>query len=126
MSDEAAPQPTPKLEEEAPDIVFDTLWGRVLETWEDDKPHNAILDYALKSERLPELAGKYKDLKEDPEKGARAKKRMDGIVIAATQMMMAMKTPPRTKTPWQWTFSVALIAAFVCGWLFYKLFVVRH
>jgi hypothetical protein len=114
----------PDVDEDS-DIVFDTLWGRVLEAWDDDKPHHAALDYALKTQRLPNLAGKYRALVDDPEKGARAQKKIDGIVVAATQMMMATKTPPRTKTPWQWTLSVAIISALVCGWLFYKLFV-RH
>lgn len=105
------------------DAVLEALWSRVLEAWEDDKPHHAALDYALKAQKLPELAGRYRALKDDPEKGARAQKKIDGIIVAATQMMMATKTPPRTKTPWQWTASVAIASAIVCAWLFYKLFV---
>ena len=33
---------------ETGDLVFDTLWKRVLEAWDDDKPHVAILDYAIR------------------------------------------------------------------------------
>ena len=76
------------------DIILQTLWGRVLEAWDDDKAHNALLDYALRAELLPEVAGHYRALKDDAEKGERAKKRIDAIVIAATQMMLAQKTPP--------------------------------
>ena len=105
------------------DAIFEALWKRTLEAWDDDKPHAAILDHALKSEKLPDLAGRYRALKDDPEKGARAQKKIDGIVIAATQMLMATKTPPRTKTPWQWSAAAALTFAIVCVYLFYTLFI---
>ena len=104
------------------DAIFDLLWQRTLEAWDDDKPHQAMLEHALKSEKLPDLAGRYRALKDDPEKGARAQKKIDALVLAATQMMMATKTPPRTKTPWQWTASAALMFAIVCAYLFYQLF----
>lgn len=105
------------------DAVFEALWKRVLEAWDDDKPHGAILEHALKSEKLPDLAGRYRALKDDAEKGARAQKKIDAIVLAATQMMLATKTPPRTKTPWQWTAAAALTFALVSAWLFWQLFV---
>lgn len=104
------------------DAVFAALWKRTLEAWDDDRPHNALLEHALKNEKLPELAGRYRALKDDPEKGTRAQKRIDAIVIAATQMLMAMKTPTRTKTPWQWTAAAAIFFALVCSFLVYQLF----
>lgn len=107
------------------DAIFEALWKRCLEAWDDDKPHVAILDHALKSEKLPDLAGRYRALKDDPEKGARAEKKINGIVIAATQMLMATKTPPRTKTPWQWTLSAGIMFALVIGYLFWAL-VIPH
>ncbi len=105
------------------DAVFEALWKRVEGAWDDDKPHAALLEHAIKSEKLPDLAGRYRALQEDPDKGARAKKKIDGIVIAATHMLMATKTPTRTKTPWQWSAAAALTFAVVCAWLFYQLFV---
>ncbi|HVJ91073.1 MAG TPA: hypothetical protein VM580_14820 [Labilithrix sp.] len=105
------------------DAIFEALWKRTLEAWDDDKPHAALLEHALKSEKLPDLAGRYRSLKDDPSKGARAQKKIDAIVVAATQMLMATKTPPRTKTPWQWTFAATLMFAIVCAWLFYQLMI---
>lgn len=100
--------------DEAHDPIFETLWSRVLEAWDDDKPHAALLEYALRNERLPVAAGRYRALKDDPEKAARAQKKLDGIVVAATQMMLAMKTPPaRTKVPWPITLVAFLIMAFI-------------
>jgi hypothetical protein len=80
------------------DLVFDTLWTRVLAAWDDDKPHGALVEYALRTQRLPELAGKYKSLTSDPEKKVRAQKRLDGVVIAATHLLMATKSPPLPKS----------------------------
>lgn len=108
------------------DAIFEALWRRTLEAWDDDKPHAAILEHALASEKLPDLAGRYRALKDDPEKGARAQKKIDGIVVAATQMLMATKTPPRTKTPWQWSAAAALAFAIVIVYLFYALFIPRR
>lgn len=103
------------------DAVFDALWKRVLEAWDEDKPHQAALQYALEHGMLPEIAGRYRALKDDPAKSARAQRKIDGIVVAATQMMLATKTPPRTKVPWQWTASAAVMFAFVMALLAYKL-----
>ncbi|MBX3189496.1 MAG: hypothetical protein KF819_20900 [Labilithrix sp.] len=104
-----------------PDAIFDALWGRVLEAWDEDKPHEAALKYALANGMLPEIAGRYRKLKDDPDKSARAQRKIDGIVMAATQMMLATKTPPRTKVPWQWTATAFAMFAFVMALLLYKL-----
>ena len=110
---------TPPPPEETGDVILETLWGRVLEAWDDDKPHAALLDYALRAERLPEVAGRYRALKEDAEKGERAKKRIDAIVVAATQMMFAQKTPPKPTIPWQITVTALLMCAILIGWTAY-------
>ncbi len=107
---------------EAPDVVFAALWTRVLAAWDDDKPHQLALSYAIEHEMLPEIAGRYRKLFDDPEKGARAKKKVDGIVVAATQLMLATKSPPRQKVPWSWTASVAIMMVLVISFLAYKLF----
>lgn len=106
--------------------VFEALWRKALEQWDEDAPHRAVLEHALKSEKLPDLAGRYRALKDDPVKGERAQKKIDGIVTAAMQIMMSTKTPVRTKTPWTWTLAATLTFAIVAAWLFYKLFIPHH
>lgn len=124
-ADAPPPEPSNEALEELGDrdAIFEALWKRCLEAWDDDKPHAAILEHALKSEKLPDLAGRYRALKEDPEKGARAEKKIAGIVVAATQMLMATKTPPRTKTPWQWTATAGLMFVIVIGYLIWALII---
>jgi hypothetical protein len=125
---EASPSSSPSAAEDLigigdKDAIFEALWTRTLEAWDDDKPHAALLEHALKNEKLPDLAGRYRALKDDPDKGTRAQKKIDGIVIAATQMLMAMKTPPRTKTPWHWTAAAVLTFAIITAWMVYELFI---
>ena len=105
------------------DALFEALWKRCVEAWDDDKPHQAILQHALKAEKLPDLAGRYRALKDDPEKKERAEKKINGIVLAATQMLMATKTPAVTKTPWQWTATALVMFVVVIGFLAWKLLI---
>ncbi len=116
-----APSPEPALPDESGDVIFDTLWGRVLEAWDDEKAHAALLDYALRAQRLPETAGRYRTLKDDPEKGERARKKLGAIVLAAESMLMAMKTPKAAKVSWQVTASAFLVSALLLFWLAYAM-----
>ena len=128
MSDDTPPPSSAENEPEvgeSADVLFEALWAKILESWDDDKPHQALLQHALSSQMLPELAGRYRKLKDDPEKGARAQKKIDGIVVAATQMLMATKSPPRTKTPLSWTLGAALLFALVVAYLLYALILAR-
>jgi hypothetical protein len=102
---------------ESADPVLEALWKRVVDAWDDDKAHAALLEHALRAERLPDLAGRYRALKDDPEKGARAQKKLDGIVVAATQTLFAMKTPARTKVPWQVTLAALIVSVALLIWL---------
>ncbi len=88
-------QPLPPPAKDAGEAILDTLWNKVVEAWDDDKPHHALLEYALRAQKLPDVAGRYRAIKErDADKAARAQKKLDGIVIAATHMLMSMKSPP--------------------------------
>jgi hypothetical protein len=121
--EKAAEETSEAAPEKTGDALFDALWARVMEAWDDDKPHAAILDLALKNQMLPDLAGRYRKIKEtDEAKAARAQKKIDGIVVAATQMLMSMKTPARTKTPMSWTLSVGAVCLIVILWLAWKLY----
>jgi hypothetical protein len=105
-------------DDEPRDPLLEALWKRVLEAWDDEKAHGALIEYGVREQRLPDIAGRYRTLSEDPEKGAVAKKKLDAIVVAATQMLLAMKTPkPGGKVPWQITLSAFAVSAFLLAWL---------
>lgn len=106
------------VEDEPTDAVLEALWKRVLEAWDDEKAHAALIEHAMREQRLPETAGRYRALVEDPDKGAVAKRKLDAIVIAATQMLMAMKTPkPGKGVPIPITLSAFGICAVLLAWL---------
>jgi hypothetical protein len=104
-------------DEDPKDPVLDALWARVMEAWDDDKPHHAALEHALRVQALPDLAGRYRALVDDPAKGPRAKKRLDAIVVAATQMLMSMKTPKPGKVPLPITLTAFAICVLLLSWL---------
>ncbi len=104
-------------DDEPKDAVLEALWGRVIERWDDEAVHAAVLDYAVKAQLLPQLAGRYRALVEDAARGAVAKKKLDGIVVAATNMLAAMKTPKPEKVPLSITLSAFGVCAFLLMWL---------
>ncbi len=108
------------------DPVLDALWARAVEAWDDDRAHSALLEHALATEQLPALAGRYRALKDNPERAERAQKKLDALVLAATQLMLATKTPPRTKTPWPLTAMSVAMFVIVSTWLAFKLFLARR
>lgn len=108
--------------DESGDLVFDTLWGRTLADWDDPHTHEALLDYALRSHLLPEAAGRYRSMVGDPGKGELAKKKLDAVVMAATQLLYSTRTPPSGKVPWQITATAFAVCAVLLGWLFLALF----
>ena len=108
---------TAGADEASADPILEALWARVVEAWDDDKTHAALLEHALRAQRLPEVAGRYRAMKDDPVKGTRAQKKLDAIVVAATQLLFAMKTPARTKVPWQVTLAALVVSVLLLGWL---------
>jgi hypothetical protein len=116
--------PGPHDTSEQGEPILDALWKRALEAWDDDKPHHALLEYALRAQKLPEVAGRYRAIKDnDPEKSARAQKKIDAIVIAATQMLMAMKSPPdRYKPSPTITALFYAVSLVLVAWLGYAMF----
>jgi hypothetical protein len=108
-------------EEGKTDPVLEALWERALAAWDDDKPHAALLDHALRAQALPELAGRYRALASDPERGPAAKKKLDLLVLTATQSLMAMKTPMRGKVPLAITLSAFGVCFLLLGWLAWAL-----
>jgi hypothetical protein len=103
------------------DPVLEALWKRVLEAWDDDRTHTALIEHAVREQQLPEIAGRYRALAEDPDKGALAKKKLDAIVLAATQMLLSMKTPRSGKVPLPITLSAVGVCALLLAWLAWAL-----
>jgi hypothetical protein len=104
-------------DDESSDPVLEALWKRVIESWYQDATHAALLDHALRVEALPEIAGRYRALVDDPEKGKVAQKRLEAIVVAATQLLISMKTQAPGKVPLPITLTAFALCALMLGWL---------
>jgi hypothetical protein len=105
---------------------LDALWEKVLENWDDEKRHAAALQFALTTEQLADLAGRYRTLENDEKKGTLAKKKIDAIVASAIAMLQSMKTPPPPKSNKVLTFAAAMLAAVVFSYLAWMLAHARH
>ena len=107
----------PGGEEAGHDPVLEALWKRVLDAWDDERVHAAVLDHAVRTGALPEIAGRYRALTSDPEKSARAKTKLDAIVVAATNMLWSTKMPVPGKIPLPITLSAVGVSLFLLLWL---------
>jgi hypothetical protein len=105
------------MNEGAADEVLEALWRRALEAWDDDKVHAALLEHALRAQTLTEIAARYRGLLGDPSRAAVAQQRLEAIVTAATQMLLATKTAPPAKVPLPITLSAFAICAVLLTWL---------
>jgi len=103
------------------DPVLEALWKRVMEAWDDDRTHAAIIDHGVRIRALPELAGRYRALVEDPQKGALARKKLDAIVVAATSLLFSQKTPSPVKVPLPITLSAFGVCCVLLAWLAWAL-----
>ncbi len=96
---------------------LDPLWERATEAWEQDAPHRALLEWALARGELAELAGRYRALREDPERGERAKRQLDAIVVAATSLMAAQRSHAGTRN-FRWLTGVVAVLFFLAiAWM---------
>ncbi len=105
------------LDEAGSDAVLDGLWAQVLAAWDVEAAHAALLAHALRTQQLPEIAGRYRGLVEDAERGVEAQKRVENVVVAATQLLMSMKTPRPGKVPLPITLSAVSVSMLLLAWL---------
>jgi hypothetical protein len=107
---------------EPTDPILLAMWNTTIESWDDDKRHAALIDYAVRNGKLPDLAARYRALADDADKGPLAKKKLDAIVVAATTMMMSMKTPKPTRNPPWLTATALLVMALAIATVVYAMF----
>lgn len=103
------------------DPVLQSLWAQTLDAWDNDEPHAALLEYGLRTRALPDVAASYRSIVNDPERGERAQKKLDALVVAATQSLFATKTPKAEKVPLSITLSAFGVCAVLLAWLAWAL-----
>lgn len=102
---------------EADRVVLDALWSGVINDWDDDERHTKFLDHARNVGALPEAARRYGKIKDDPERGELAKKRLGAIALLATQQLYATRTTKPNKRVATWIVALGLAVCFaLLGW----------
>jgi hypothetical protein len=113
---------------ESEDPVLEALWTRVIEAWDDERPHAALLEHAIRAQRLPVIAARYRRLADDRDgdgkKAGIAKKQLDAIVERATDALLSIRMPRPPKggaTPLPITLSAFGVCLFLLAWLAYAI-----
>lgn len=76
------------------DPVFEVLWRRVLDEWDDDGAHGALLEHAAAAGRLADAATRYRGMAGDHARGQRAQRQLGAITALAFAQIDASKSPP--------------------------------
>jgi hypothetical protein len=103
--------------QQADRLVLDALWTGVVNGWDDDDRHRKFLDHARETGALMEAARRYGSLRDDPERGEAAKKRLGAIALIATNELYATKTAAPVRRIPSWLVAVAAtICAALLAW----------
>jgi hypothetical protein len=101
------------------------LWKRVVDHWEDTSTHGAFLEYCQRTGALSDAATRYRGMAGDRDRGPEAQRRLQGVVLLATQAMMAERTPPRRGLPAWLVALAALLCSVGVGYTLFRLLMIR-
>ncbi|MGZ3473286.1 MAG: hypothetical protein ACXWUG_02570 [Polyangiales bacterium] len=111
------PEIDPEGPSEADVVVLEALWSGVINGWDDDARHTKFLDHARNVGALPEAARRYGKIKDDPERGELAKKRLAAIALLATNELYATRTTKPNKRVASWIVALGVTVCFaLLGW----------
>jgi len=98
-------------------VILDALWTGVVNGWDDDDRHRKFLDYARETGGLMEAARRYGSLRDDPERGDLAKKRLAAISLLMTNELYATRTSQPLKKAPTWLVALAVtVCVALLGW----------
>jgi hypothetical protein len=89
------------------------LWDRAQANWTDAAVHKAILAQCQTADRLAEVARRYRQQAEDPERAGVARQQLDAIVGLAFAQLAPRSAPPEKSRIWQWLWLFLLLAGVV-------------
>ena len=110
-------------DDDADDIVFDALWTGVVNGWKSAERHDKFLDQTRRMHAFTEAARRYGALKDDPDRGAEARKRLAAIALLATHELLVTKTPTSVRKTPGWVYVVTIVVCVgLLGWATYYAF----
>ncbi len=89
----------------------------MINAWDEDERHHKFLEHARLSGALPEAARHYGSLRDDPERGSVAQKKLGAIALLATHELYATRSPRPTRRLPGWLVAAAVsICVSLLGW----------
>jgi len=101
--------------------ALDDLWKDVLEGWDDDRPHAALIAYGQSTESLGRVAALYAGLRDDSTRGEGARKRLQQVTLCAQMAMAATKHARAPGLPRWFTAAVALFFGSLVAYVLFRL-----
>ncbi len=99
------------------DPIFDALWKRVIDRWEDERAHAELLQHAQVTEQLAEAASRYAAARADPNRAAVAEKRIEAVSLLATSALLADRADRLPTLPRWFTFALAVALSATVGFV---------
>ncbi len=100
------------------DTLFEALWKKVIDDWDNDTAHGAFLQHCQDHGQLAEAAARYRGMSGDRERGPSAEKRLQAVAMLAMTNLETHRTARTSRTP---TAAIALMLFFAlsAGFLLY-------
>jgi hypothetical protein len=95
------------------DPVFDALWKKVLDDFDDERAHGAFIEHCEVADKLLEAAVRYRGMAGDVTRGPIAEKRLKAITALALTRLETARTPERPSGAIP--FRIVLIVFFLLG-----------
>lgn len=95
---------------------IETAWEELRTRWGDDDRHRSFVALAAALDRLPDAGRRYRELRDDPERGDGARRGLERVLGAAmARLSPARRDPPPPRM--NWSLPVATLAALWVGTL---------
>lgn len=95
------------------DAALELLWKHVLDHWDEDAAHRAFLEHCREQKQLVEAAVRYRGMKGDHARGAKAEQKLTLIAALALTQLESSRSPDRRKQGR--FFGYLLVAFFLLG-----------
>lgn len=79
------------------DATLELLWKHALDHWDEDAAHHAFLEHCRERKQLVEAAVRYRGMKGDHARGAKAEQKLTLIAALALAQLQSSRTPDRRK-----------------------------
>ncbi len=97
------------------DAGFEAMWANVLSDWGNEGAHHALLEYAIRTELLGELAKRYRREKDNAAHAEYAAKRLEAVALTAMSMLEPTRAGRAKAIPKWVTFLAGLVCAILLG-----------